>query len=316
MNVAVVVPTIREPCISRWLANWISQIVDTNIIIVEDNPHKTMDLGPNGTHHYSWDEIEAELGEDAWIIPRRTDCVRSFGYWKAWQMGADVIATLDDDCYPNGGGWLEAHLRALGKKVKQKAWVHTIEGAKPRGVPYAGTARDAEVVVNHGLWSGIPDLDAVTQLTTSAKPICKKMVVPYGSYFPMCGMNLAWKREVTPAMYFLLMGKGYEYDRFGDIWCGVIVKKIADHLGKAVSSGDPIVHHERASDVFANLVKEAPGLGTNEWFWRVVDAIPLAGETWGECYLEVAEKLPLDGAYWEKVKSAMKIWAGLFEEGA
>jgi hypothetical protein len=47
----------------------------------------------------------------------------------------------------------------------------------------------------------------------------------------MCGMNIGWKRELTSAMYFMLMGKdknekNWGFDRFDDIWAGIFVKKI------------------------------------------------------------------------------------------
>jgi len=313
--IAVVVPTIREECITRWAEEWATQFLansQVRVIVVEDNPHRTFGLEDDHIYHFTWHNIERDFRDDNWIIPRRTDCVRSYGYWKAWEMGAEVIVTMDDDCYPNSPGYLDAHMRALEQTVEEEAWVSTIDGLKPRGFPYLSWKRVREVVLNHGLWSGVPDLDAVTQLASQGKWTPRKQVIPHGMYFPMCGMNIAFKREVVPAMYFLLMGQGYEYDRFGDIWCGIIVKRIADHLGKAIMSGDPSVHHERASNVWANLRKEAAALERNEVFWSAVDSVPLTGNTWQECYLEVAENLPFKGDYWEKLHNAMKIWAGLF----
>lgn len=107
-------------------------------------------------------------------------------------------------------------------------------------------------------------------------------------------MNLAFKPEIIPAPYFLLMGHGYEFDRFGDIWSGIILKKICDHLGYAITSGEPVVHHRRASNVWANLRKEDPGLEVNEEFWRVIDKVCLSGKTFVECYQEIARSLPLE----------------------
>lgn len=343
--IAIVVPTIRENSILQWLGEWgfgdvaateddsrnhthrnvyytwneidqswneIDRELDKDkveVIVVEDNPTKSFDVG---VHHYSWKEIDKELGDDSWIIPRRTDCIRSFGYWKAWEMGAKVIVTMDDDCYPCGVDYLDAHLRALRQSVEFPAWVPTIDGPKPRGMPYYNLKRKAEVVLNHGLWSGVPDLDAVTQLTDEQAVKYRKGPIPFGLYYPMCGMNLAWKREVTPAMYFLLMGKDYRYDRFGDIWCGIILKRITDHLGKAIMSGDPLVFHERASDVWDNLEKEAPGMRVNEQLWQVVDRVPLTADNWRDCYIEMARGLELEGDYWCSLKKAMEVWAGLF----
>ena len=95
----------------------------------------------------------------------------------------------------------------------------------------------------------------------------------------MCSMNIAWRAGVHAAMYFLLMGPDYPFDRFGDIWGGVLAKRVADHLGLAVNSGSPGVLHERASNVFVNLAKESRGLGVNETFWRAVDSVVLTADS-------------------------------------
>jgi reversibly glycosylated polypeptide/UDP-arabinopyranose mutase len=102
-------------------------------------------------------------------------------------------------------------------------------------------------VLSHGLWYGIPDLDAPTQLVSPSLKLTsvETRVMPRGTYFPMCGMNLAFTPALAPAMYFLLMGEGWPYDRFDDIWAGVLVKKVCDHLGLAVASGEPVVEHRR-----------------------------------------------------------------------
>ena len=46
--------------------------------------------------------------------------------------------------------------------------------------------------------------------------------------------------------------------------------------------------------MWANLRKEAPGLGINETFWAAVDAVPLRGGTFRECYREIASGLQID----------------------
>ena len=97
MTVAVVVPTIREDCALRWLDEWKDDLAGARVILVEDNPEPTFAI--TGAEHYSWRDF-AELGADEWIIPRRTSACRSFGFLKALEGGADIIWTLDDDCYP------------------------------------------------------------------------------------------------------------------------------------------------------------------------------------------------------------------------
>jgi len=47
------------------------------------------------------------------------------------------------------------------------------------------------------------------------------MTIPKGTLFPMCGMNLAFDRDlIGPAMYFGLMGDGQPIGRYDDMWAG------------------------------------------------------------------------------------------------
>ncbi len=317
MRAAIVVPTIREESITSFLASWAQEFAQHLLIIVEDNPEPTFNISGTKLLHLSWADIENELGRDAWIIPHRSDCVRSFGYYKAAAEDVDMIVTLDDDCYPEGDGFLRQHYQKLTDPASDNAWVPTGRGTLPRGMPYRNSARRSECVINHGLWNGVPDFDAITQLTNSRfnqafEPLNR--VVPKGAFFPMCGMNLAFKPAMTPAMYFLLMGKDWPFDRFGDIWCGIFAKKICDHLGFAICSGEPLIQHQRASNVWANLQKELPGYQVNETLWQAVDSIVLTKSTVRDCYKQLADQLPLKGDYWDRLRHAMRIWADLFPE--
>jgi reversibly glycosylated polypeptide/UDP-arabinopyranose mutase len=318
MKAIIVVPTIRD---LSFLEDWREEFEPHKIIVCEDHPEKQLRL-PKGFQidHYSWREMDAELGADSWIIPRFNASVRSFGYWKAWQEKPDMIVTIDDDCYPsaNGNGTRAGFIDRHWQNLQAKAtlgWERTADFCT-RGFPYE--LRDsAAVVVSHGLWCGIPDLDAPTQLVTpnlQVDPSPGVKVIPRGTYFPMSGMNLAFSPLVAPALYFLIMGRDWPFDRFDDIWAGVLVKKICDHLGFAMCSGEPTVEHRRASNVFTNLKKEAAGIEANEYFWQAVDSVQLESESVRDCYKELARKLPLEGEYWDKLREAMTIWADLFAE--
>jgi len=312
MNAAIVVPTIREENIKEFLRVWASEFSGQHVIVVEDNPEKSFDISGPNVRHLCWADIETELGSEAWIIPRRTDCVRSFGYLVAMESSPDMIVTLDDDCYPLGEGFLRRHYENLAQPAEEAGWVSTGRGVNPRGMPYHEPNRRLECTVSHGLWDRVPDLDAVTQLASvrfqqAFEPV--EQVIPRGKFFPMCGMNLAFRPKMAPAMYFLLMGRDWPYDRFGDIWCGIFAKKICDHLGFAVRSGEPRVDHQRASNVWTNLRKELPGYGVNETLWQAVDSVVLTQTSVRDCYRELAEKLPLEGEYWDRLRMAMRIWA-------
>jgi hypothetical protein len=316
VEAVVVVPTAREASLAGFLDAWRHELSRATVLVVEDGPERTFAITGANVQHVAWCDIEDRLGDAAWIIPRGSGCVRSFGCWVADQMRPDMIVALDDDTRPDPAhpGFLDAHWARL-QSAADPAWVSTLDAASPRGMPYFVTSREPVVVLNHGLWSGVPDFDAATQLLASRVEISAEwsdQTIPRGSYFPMCSMNIAWRPEFTAAMYFLLMGPEYPFDRFGDIWGGVLAKRVADHLGLAMNSGSPGILHERASNVFANLAKESRGLAANETFWRAVDSVVLTAESVPAAYAELSDRLPLEGEEFEQLRRAMRTWAELF----
>ena len=351
----LVVPSIRGVSFRRFVKEWSDVGLFDDIsgfILVEDNPTKTFDvdvsLFPSSLffRHVSWEEIAGRLKTDQWIIPRRSDTVRSYGYYAAYtaEQTFDNILTLDDDCYPDSGAHsllVAGHEHAL---YRRERWVSTLKQTRPRGLPYRDRG-SLPTYVNHGLWTKVPDLDAINQL--SAAPGTdhrdypgENVLVPAGTYFPMCGMNLAWRREATPLMYHMLMGslvkpteiavstddlQRLDLDRFGDIWCGVVMKKICDHIGWPVSTGTPYISHDRASDPFVNLRKEAHGVGLNEQFWRMIHSVwlpPDSDHDVADLYAVVGRAVQQNGAargaddpyrsYFIDLGRAMELWAGLF----
>ena len=222
----------------QWLAEWEAELRDARVIVVEDGPEAGFDLGAGyrNLSHHGWDAIGRDLGDDAWIIPRRTSAVKSYGFWLAHKEGADAIWTLDDDCYPEPawrGDYLTVMADRLSEDRDQVSWWNTLGNSRmhPRGYPYGIREQRRPVMIHHGLWSGVPDLDGITALAHPDWQVPEPWLhevktVPQGM-FPMCGMNLAWRREMTPAMYFMLMGHGTDgqhwgFDRFDDIWAGPV----------------------------------------------------------------------------------------------
>jgi hypothetical protein len=304
-----------------FLHDWREQLRDVPIIVVQDvGPKPRSPYGYSDVTIVDHADIEADLGGDDWIIPTRTSACRSYGYYLAWKRNPDIIVTLDTDCYPDGSDLIGGHAENLAGTATLD-WVNSApEGPMFRGFPY-GIRGQAQIMLSHGLWSSVPDLDAPTQLHHPGlrlRPAQGVQTVPRWSFFPMCGMNLAWRPELTPAMYFGLFGPDYGFDQYDDIWAGVLVKRILDHLGMAAVSGYPSVEHRRQSNVYANLRKQAPGMAMNEHFWRVVRDLPLTGTTIAGCYRELIDGLPdtvedePDG-WTAKFKKAASIWLGLFE---
>ena len=317
MNIlnTLVVPSIREDSWNEFINAWWMASFD-RIILIEDNPEKTFDSGNvrEGIIHYSWKEIEEDLGENAWIISRRDSAIRCYGFYKAHQMGAKYIFTLDDDCHPTAPmEFTKDHINAIENVPK---WTESIPGIRTRGLPYNNKGDINTVVANMGLWKGIPDWDSIQQISGNTPEFAipdGNRIIPLGQYIPVCGMNLCFKAEMSPAAYFPLMGENSPYRRFDDIWFGIIFKKICDHLGLHLSVGQPAIIHKRASDPMTSLVKEAPGIKANETFWELIDEIKFKNNDPKGCMLEIGTKLELEkDEYFSKLGRAIQIWANLF----
>lgn len=307
----LVVPTIRESCFLEFMRAWEPFYDWDAIILVEDAPSPTFQA--NVTRHVAWDDIDQDLGEASWIISRHSAGIRSYGFLLAWRMGAEHIFTLDDDCFPISPGWCESHVRAM----QQPAWTHSA-GQRTRGMPYANIGT-LSCVINHGLWSGIGDWDAIQSFSIDSlqfSPPSGSRIIPAGQYFPFCGMNFSFVREVTPLTYFPLMGRDSPYNRFDDIWFGVIAKRICDHLRLPIACGEPFVEHRRASDRFVNLIRESTGIQANERFWQTIADLPLSSASPRDCMSEIAEGLSRQSDnYFQRLGKAIRHWSELFIDG-
>ena len=306
----------------EFLQEW-QELRDAQIIVMQDIGAKP--LAPRGFRDvavYDHRDVERDLGKSAWIIPTYSSACRSYVYYKAWQRNPRYILTLDNDCFPEGNNWIASHIERLEEWVTLD-WVNSSSQHEIlfRGHPY-GVRGMSQVMLSHGLWSNVPDLDAPTSLHNPKlrlDPTTERTVVPRNNFFPMCGMNLAWKRDLTPALYFGLFGPQYGFDQYDDIWAGVLVKKVLDHLGYAAVSGFPSVEHRKQSNVYTNLRKQAPGFLLNEHFWQEVQAIQLTSTSIIKSYEELVRALPSripgdeDLCGWiAKFKAAALIWAQLF----
>lgn len=257
------------------------------------------------------------------VIPEKCHAETSFGFLIAWEEDADVIIEVDDDVRLGNQYFIENHLSNLYRTegltiLSGGKWYNTMANLKlssddfifPRGHPYdivtrsrdyKLTAGSPDCVLNMGVWSGYPDLDALTLLYNGGLDgrcniktttyIEEKLIIGRGTYFAVCSMNTSFRRKVIPAFYQLYM-RYMEIDRFDDIWSGIFLKKIADHLGDNICLGKPIViHDKRPRDTWKDLRAEFEGMIINESLWRIVDAVQLNGNDYYESYGELAEGL-------------------------
>lgn len=334
---AVCIATIRPEQFKVWLEAWQDEFRQENVEVfamvdAETSEEFTSMSSING-HIFNHSDVVKKLGDKAWIIPKRTSACKSFAIYKAWRAGCDPIMVLDDDCLPLEWrqGWVLDHASNLSSHLFAHVFMtmHNAEVYKmprPRGVPHIDPY---PVGLSHGTWMTNPDIDSITQLSrpgpykppVSGNP--KDGCVPVGSLFPMSGMNLAFRSEIAPLMYFGLQGPDWGVDRFDDIWCGFLAKKVLDHCGYAVWSGTPYVRHVKASDPFTNIVKEAPGYKMNVelYEWAINLQPPLnskngIADTLSELasYLKAANRYEDGGReYWYKYGEAIHEWLELFE---
>jgi reversibly glycosylated polypeptide/UDP-arabinopyranose mutase len=305
----IVVPTIRSPeFFSGFLDDWNEEFQGCHLIIIEDRAEKElvslMESKTGYTYEiYDHTDIDMDLKEDSWIIPRKTDCVRNYGYYKAYKNKALFIVTLDDDTKPLNKGHIQQFYNNLFTPVTQEGYYFsTMNCILPRGKLLS---EPRECVISHGCWVNVPDLDAKTQIEFNGQlrvdeSAFYKGFVPYEAFYSMCGMNLAWKTDFTKYMYFPIQGKhnGAPVDRCGDIWTGYYSKQKADEEDKAVYTGDPMVVHTRASNPWSNLKKEeGEDIFGQQFFSHMV-------------YEEIK---PTHG-YWKKLKDAYKIWERLLDD--
>lgn len=266
-NIAVVLPSYRPDLYETvFLPKWrdLFQKHSAQVVTVwdEEDPDKTFIRVDGGKSI----NIKKILGKDSDLVCNRYAGVRSLGlaYIGLFMPEIEYIVSLDDDVVPVGDP-IQDHLAALNKRVPV-SWM-PIGDTFTRGFPY-GVRTEAEVVFSHGVWDGVPDLDAPTQLGRGTHPMVYfSMPIPKGVLAPMSYMNTAFKRKMLPHIYMCPQIRG-ELERCDDIWCSIEVKRAIDENGWAAVTGYSRVFHERASNVFSSLVKESRFIQLNEGYWK------------------------------------------------
>jgi len=273
--------------------------------------------GPREREEWFKSRFNTQSDRYCTVIPLRCHAETSFGFLVSYEEGADFVFEIDDDVYPTEEHCLiSGHVRNLSQTpaisvASPSRWYNTLENVIlnteepifPRGHPYSPDTRNSDFawqstetssVLNMGLWLDHPDLDAVTILyyggldgrckirsQTLRRP---RVIVERGTYFAICSMNTMFRAEIVPAFYQLYMNY-LGLDRFDDIWSGLFLKKIADHLGFSLSLGVPLGYHRKTPrNTFTNIKAELEGIETNEILWRIVDKIELDGRTWFDSY--------------------------------
>jgi reversibly glycosylated polypeptide len=274
---------------------------------------------------------------------------RNIGLLKAWEDGADVIITIDDDNWMLNHDFVRLH-GVVGQSPELPAvestsgWFNVcsvLEEANGlpfyhRGYPRGERWKESEafsctapirrrVAVNAGLWLDDPDIDAMTRIehpivvrgVRSSAP--SRFTLQPGTWSPFNSQNTALARDVIPA-YFLSPRVG----RYDDIWPSYIVTRIANHLGEVISYGEPLLRQKRnIHDLWRDLDAERVGMVLTDEFCAVLRCLTLRGKTYQQCYAEITNQLPQawrPGKRWspamvearEGLLQGMAIWCEAF----
>jgi hypothetical protein len=268
-NVVVVIPIPNDPDWS--IFSELSE--DVPIIVCDDSNGKLSPAPRKNVRFFDYPAQEAVMGKNWSAIPHKSAASRNFGHYLAWKEGYDVIVALDYDCRTRTG-WLGQHLEALGRvdgapatrPLTPGGWVNSVEqpGFYARGYPYefrnpAASAVEEVVAsgvvkLNMGVWDNILDLNGIDKIQKEP-PYDPGLrgdtnFVALGN-IPVCGMNTAFTRDLTPAYFFLpdIWIGDWQLSRHDDIWGGYIVKRLMDKRGDLFRYGKPIVEHTKQTNM-------------------------------------------------------------------
>ncbi|ELY65612.1 alpha-1,4-glucan-protein synthase [Natronococcus jeotgali] len=371
-DVCVVVPTIREyECLRSYFENARRHGFDLSrlhvVLVTEDfcetDAMERM-LEEEGVSGEVFDgsrreEWYAEHGVEEYghVVPAASHAETSFGLLYMWADDAfEYGFFIDDDTLPHPEeDFFGTHMAnlAFGGEIEEvssdEQWVNVLyqnaddHGLYPRGYPYSAMGETVEtdtteiesgqVVASQGLWTNVPDLDAVrilmdgdlegqAQTRTSKDDFGDDFVAARGNYLTVCSMNLAFRREVIPAFYQLPMDDNeWDVGRFDDIWSGVFLKRACDVLGTRIYNGAPLCEHNKAPrSTFDDLNNEVPGLELNEHLWRVIDDVGDGADSYAEVFEAMARELAdgdwdeyNNGAFFNHVGERMLEWLECLE---
>lgn len=277
MNKYIVTTTINSPTVAT---NKFAQIAVRHnwmFIIVGDlkTPHEEYEklvnkyypnviyLNPE-TQENLYKQLSDALG---WKTIER----RNIGFLYAYENGADIIATVDDDNIPYDDWGKDLY---INQEIDVDIWesqngyfdplsVTNNKDLWHRGYPiehvfsknnviYKGKSK-RKVLVQADLWDGDPDIDAICRL--SKKPIVKfENIKPYGSfqYSPFNSQNTFISREVIP-YYMMLPFIG----RMDDIWISYIINKLFPN--SIIYNRASVYQDRNIQDLIKNLENEIIG---------------------------------------------------------
>jgi len=263
--------------LTSFMEEWRPVFSQFHLIIVQDPDLKGKLEIPAGFNFnlYTKSDIDGVLGSSSNAISFSGYSCRYFGYLMSQKK---YIIAIDDDCIPakdSTGNFVDAvaqHMTNLSTPATP-FFFNTLydpfcKGSDfVRGYPFS-LRSGVDCGLSCGLWLNLADLDAPTQ---ALKPELRNnrhvdavLTVPARAMMPVSGINIGFNRElVGPALLpaFRLAKEGnLRWETVEDIWTGMCVKVVCDHLRLGVKSGLPYVWRKERGNAIESLKKEWEGV--------------------------------------------------------
>jgi reversibly glycosylated polypeptide/UDP-arabinopyranose mutase len=321
--------------LTTFMNEWKPVFSRFHLIIVKD-PDLSEELQiPEGFNLdvYTKSDIDQVVGSSTSILFSGYSC-RYFGYLISRKK---YIISVDDDCIPardTKGALVDIvaqHITNLATPATP-FFFNTLydpyrKGADfVRGYPFSMRS-GVECGLSCGLWLNLADYDAPTQALKpeqkNSRYVDAVMTVPAGALMPVSGINMAFNRElVGPALLpaLRLAGEGkLRWETVEDIWSGMCVKVICDHLGLGVKSGLPYVWRKERGNAIESLKKEWEGVKLMEEVVPFFQSVRLrqSAVTAEDCVVEMAktvkEQLGQVDPMFARAAEAMVEWVKLWK---
>jgi len=319
--------------LTAFLNEWKPVFSRFHLIIVKD-PDLSEELQiPEGfdLDVYTKSDIDQVAGSSTSILFSGYSC-RYFGYLISRKK---YIISVDDDCIParDTNGVLvdivAQHITNLATPATP-FFFNTLydpyrKGADfVRGYPFSMRS-GVECGLSCGLWLNLADYDAPTQALKpeqkNSRYVDAVLTVPAGALMPVSGINMAFNRElVGPALLpaLRLAGEGkLRWETVEDIWSGMCVKVICDHLGLGVKSGLPYVWRKERGNAIESLKKEWEGVKLMEEVVPFFQSVRLRATTAEDCMVEMAktvkEQLGQTDPMFARAAETMVEWVKLWK---
>jgi hypothetical protein len=277
MNKFIVTTTINKPTTATLKFAEIAKKNGWTFVIVGDTktPHdeyRKLEKDYPTVTYLSPDQQAGLYPELSEIIGWKTIQRRNIGFVYAYNKGAEIVATVDDDNIPYDNWGTDLY---IGKEIEVDYWTAESHVFDPlsvtnysylwhRGYPidhlqirdrvtYLGKKKITPLI-QADLWDGDPDIDAMCRLTF--KPMCKfNIITPFASNkpSPFNSQNTFIHRDALKH-YAVWPYVG----RMDDIWGGYFTQDVIG-LDKLIYNRASVYQDRNVQDLIRNLENEIIG---------------------------------------------------------